>query len=317
VPAVDGLTNQSLATAFGSLRLGQTATGRRVAHGIYSRGRAADDTHLQGQAMLVLAHAYVLESRFRLAYRCSSRARELFVRHGDAGGLAEASGVLSYTASALGLNDHARQCAAEGLSVRDGAPGPLSQAFGLNYAGVAAFWARDFATASGLLDASAWYATRMSPGGAAAFHPLINAAACEALRILLVEPDADLDRMERIVTRARTMEQRGRVATLRLGSRDIGLLLLAFEECFLACRQGDLEEADVCYQVCTKQTERLPPTSWLYAITWWARAEWAQAHGRFAEARSCAAAMAKSAQLGQHVPLRTLGLALKYSLQDR
>lgn len=314
---VEGLTNQSLVAAFASLRLGGTEAGRRVAHGVYGRGRSAGDTHLQAQAMLVLAHAYVFESRFRLACRCCTRARELFVRHGDAGGLAEASGVLAYVAATLGLQDHARQCAAEGLSLRDGAAGPLAQAFGLNYAGVAAFWARDFATASGLLDAAAWYATNQSPGGAAAFHPLVNAAACEALRILLAEPEADLGRMERIVGRARAMEQRGRIATLRLGSRDIGLLLLAFEECFLACRRGDLEEAEVCYRVCSQQSARLPATSWLYAVNWWARAERAQAHGRLAEARSCAAAMAKSAELGQHVPLRTVGLALKYALQDR
>jgi len=317
VPTVAGLTNQSLATALGSLRLGRTETGRRLAHGIHGRSRAAGDTHLQGHAMLVLAHAYVLESRFRLAYRCCSRARELFVGHADACGLAEASGVLSYVASALGLHEHARQCAAEGLSIRSGATGPLSQAFGLNYAGVAAFWARDFPTATGLLDASTWYATNLSAGGGAAFHPLINAAACEALRIVLEEPGADLGRMERLVGRARDMEERGRISTLPLGNRDIGLLLLAFEECFLACRHGDLEEADVCHRVCSDLTAHLPPNSWLYAVRWWARAEWAQAQGRFAEARSCAAAMAKSAELGQHAPLRALGLAMRYALQDR
>lgn len=313
--AVDVLTNPALATAFGTLRLGKTAAARRVAHGIASRGRASGDTHLQGQALLVLAHAYVFDSRFRLAYRCCSRAHDCLVRHSDGRALAEAAGVLSYVLSALGLDEHAVQAAAECISIPQSAPAPLAQAFGLNYAGVASLWARDFATASGVLDASAWYASQ-APGGAAGFHPLVNAGLCEALRIVQAEADADLSKMERIVARVRAMERRGRVGILPLGSRDIGLLLLAFEECFLACRLGDLEEADVCYQTCRNLATHLPPTSWLYAVTWWARVEWAQAHRRHAEARSSAAQMAMSARLGEHTPLRALGLAIEHALRS-
>lgn len=279
------------------------------------RGRAGRDTHLQAQALLVLAHAYVLESRFRLAYRCCSRARDFFAGHSDAGGLAESLGVLCYTMSAMGLDELAVQAAADCISIPQGGPAPLVQAFGLNYAGVASFWARDFATASGVLDASAWYASQ-APEGAAGFHPLVNAGLCEALRIVQGEADADLSKMERIVARARALEHRGRVGTLPLGSRAIGLLLLAFEESFLACRLGDLEEADVCYQTCRNLAAQLPPTSWLYAVTWWARVEWAQANGRHAEARSSAAQMATSAKLGEHAPLRALGLSIEHALRS-
>lgn len=297
------------------MRLGKTAPARRVAHAIARRGRPGADTHLQGQALLVLAHAYVLESRFRLAYRCCSQARDCFVRHSDGRGRAESAGVLSYVLTALGLDELAAQAAVECISMPQSAPAPLVQAFGLNYSGVAAFWAQDFATASGVLEASAWYASE-APGGGAGFHPLVNAGLCEALRIVHGEADADLSQMERIVARARAMEHRGRVGTLPLGSRDIGLLLLAFEECFLACRQGNLEEADVCYQVCRDLATHLPPTSWLHAVTWWARVEWAQARERRAEARSSAAQMAASARLGEHTPLRVLGLSIEHSLRS-
>lgn len=107
------------------MRLGKTAPARRVAHAIARRGRPGADTHLQGQALLVLAHAYVLESRFRLAYRCCSQARDCFVRHSDGRGRAESAGVLSYVLSALGLDELAAQAAVECISMPQSAPAPL------------------------------------------------------------------------------------------------------------------------------------------------------------------------------------------------
>jgi hypothetical protein len=314
----NGLTRQYLVCAHDSLCVGETRKGRRMAQQAILTSVNASDTALEAAAALVLSHAYVLESRMRLAHSMSARAYKLFLRHSNATGQAEALALHSYSASVLGLNSEALQAACDGLSLRMDAPAPLAHARGLNYLGLASFWTRDFGTARGALEASIWFAGEANDA-AAGFQPLMNMCFAEVLRIVLCEQEhrdgADLSELERLVARARAMEQSGQCAAFHKATLDIGFLLLDFSSCFVASRRGRTGEADASYLACLERAARFPRTSWVQAMVWWARVERAVAYGDVETSIASLDAMRELAKAGEHAQLQALAGTLEATLR--
>ena len=315
---VNGLTRHDLLSAHDALRIGKTRRGRRLAQRALVRGARADDRSTQAEAALVLSHAYVLESRFSLARLTSARASRLFVADSNAAGQAEALAILSYSASALGLDAQALQAADDGIALRSASAAPLSQACGMNYLGVASFWAGDFATARGVLEASIWLADQAG-GAAVGFQPLVNLCFVEVLRIVDAERKvhgaADLSELEQLVSRARTMAATGKVGCFNPGIRDIAFVLLDFSCCFIASRWGHTEAADAFYLACLERSRRLPANSWLHAVLWWARAERAIGYGDIDKSIASLDAMAEAARCGEHAQLQALAATLESTLR--
>jgi len=299
-----------LSTARECLSVGETAKGRRMAQAALSLPACARDTHVQATALCVLSQACVLDSRFRLAYRLSSRAGRLFRRHSDADGQAESLAILSYSAATLTKCEQASRAARESVALRAHSKSALVQSLGLNYSGVAAFWARDFGSSSGVLDAAAWLVKGHSRSAVASFQPLVNRAFCEVLRV--VEPERngwsshEYSFLTDTVSLAGATERNEATGFLNKVTADIGLLLLDFERCFLASRLGQLDEADEHYLHCLSRASRVPRSSWLHAILWWSRLERAKAKGQVGSAIASAAAMRQAAIAGEHLQLASL-----------
>ncbi len=314
----DGLTRHYLRAAQEALCVGEARNGRRLARQALASSVGARDLALEAEAALVLSHAYVLESRLRLAHRMSSRAQQLFARSSNAVGQAEALAVRSYSASAIGLDSQALQAACDSISLRTDAPSPLAQARGLNYLGVASSWTGDFATARGALEASIWFANQANDA-ATAFHPLVNLCFAEVLRIVGHDRDchapADLSDLERQVARARAMAASGQSGAFHRATRDIGFLLLDFAGCFIASRRGRTDDADACYLACLERATRFPRTSWVHAVVWWARVERAVAYGDIETSIASLQAMGELAQAGEHAQFQALAETLAATLR--
>jgi hypothetical protein len=276
---------------------------------------------VEAEASLVLSQAYVLESRIRLAHRFSSRARKLFVRHSDAAGQAEALAIESYSASALGMDAEAVHAANEGIALRARIDSPGAQVLGLNYLGVASFWAKDFGTACGVLDDSVSIANCDSSGASASFRPLVNLCFTEMLRVVQIESDgqrpADLSALQDYIFRTKTVAEKVGQDALTPYDSAIGLLLLELCACFLLSRSGRLNEADSCFMACFDRASRLPRTSWLHAIVWWARLEREKAYGDVDTAIVSAQAMAEYAKHGEHIKLQALANSLEATLRTQ
>jgi hypothetical protein len=193
------------------------------------------------------------------------------------------------------MDSEAVRAANDGISLRANTESPVVQATGLNYLGVASFWAKDFGTASGTLEASICFVNEESDDAAACFHPLVNLCFCEVLRIIDGESKrrspADISMLEKLISQARTLEKRGQTGTLNQGTSDIGFLLLDFSSCFASIRSDRLEDADIYYLACLNRASRLPRNSWLQAIVLWARLEHAKGYGDIEKAIVSAQAM--------------------------
>lgn len=285
------------------------------------RGINTHDTHVQAKASLVLGQAYVFESRFHLAHQQCSRAVELFNKHSDAAGQAEALSVVSYSASALGKDAEALRAASDGIALGASTESHVVRAAGLNYHGVASFWAGDFSTASGVLESSMWFAKNESKDAERLCQPLVNYCFCEVLRLTKGGRSdwsrGNISTLANAISRAQAMKQEGHFGGLTPGASEIGLLLLDFESCFLASQLGWLEDADAYYLACLDRASRLPSNSWLQSIALWARFERAKAYRDIGKSIDSARAMAMSAQAGEHAPLEALAHSLEESLRTQ
>lgn len=249
-----------------------------------------------------MAQAFVLRSRMELGAYFSSQAGALFAGESDPQGQAEALSLQSYCASALGRSDVAIASATRGIALRAERQADASTGIGLNYFGVAAFWANDFGTASGALDASAWYGQQQGDAPLA-YQALVNAAFTEVLRITQGEGAAhapqDLTALARIVAAAHRLRSDGGGGFVRGGSV-IGYLLLDFCSFFLEMRAARDREAEAHFRECLNRASTLPRSSWLRAIPWWARVERERARRDFRAALHSGRAMAALARAGQH-----------------
>lgn len=317
--ASNGLTTHCLAQAQSALSMGHTLTSRQIAAEALERAVSARDTCIEAEACLVLAHAYILESRIRWAHKFSIRAHKLFVESCDPRAQAQALSVVSYAASAMGRDREAISAAKECVALQEGQEtSPLLHAYALNYLGVASFWARDFETASDMLETSVWFAKREAGDGGASFQPMVNSCLSEVLRIVELEhtgngPADDSVLGERLAATS-ALAKKGLTSGLTQASSEIGLLLLDFVNCFLSSRLGWTEDANDSYLACLDRAVRLPRTTWLQAIVWWARLQRAEGRGDTLVAVESAQAMAAAARVGEHAQLHALAISLERAL---
>jgi hypothetical protein len=315
--AVSSAVKGYLDSANERLRLGRTTVGARMARTALIHPACARDTHVRATALVVLAQACILESRFRLARSLSSRARSLFAHHSDPDGQADACALLSYSASALGHAVEAADAARHGIELRAHSDSPVVQAFGLNYSGIASFWSRDYGTSRAVLDMSVWCLASRSRR-AESFQPLVNLAFCELLQLVDPEPNGkasqDYSTLITALASATQLQEDGCAGFLNRTTGDVGLLLVEFARCFLAIRLGLHDEADKRYLECLLRLSHLPRASWLHALLWWARLERERATGRFSQALASASAMHRTAAAGAHVPLAAIACALEQQL---
>jgi hypothetical protein len=309
---------QYLGAAKDALGIGETRKGRRMALQVLAGSIDAGDAAMEAEAALVLSHAYVLESRFRLAHGMSSRAHKLFQQASNTRGVAEALAIHSYSASALGFDGPALQAACDSMSLQADTASALAQARGLNYMGLAASWTRDFATARSALEASIWFSRQASQPGAA-FQPLINLCFNEVLQIVererLGRGPADMGELERLLAQARVMADSGQSSGFHRATLEIGLLLLEFGSCFIASRRGVTVDADAHYLACLERAARFPRTSWVQAVLWWARVERAVCYGDIEASIRSLHAMAEVAKAAEHAQLHGLAMTLEATLR--
>jgi hypothetical protein len=311
------VASSELASAMDAMDASQTRRSLQIAHRTLARAVKARDRHTQARASLVMAQAFVLRSRMEVGSRFSSDAASLFGSESDAGGQADALSVQSYCASAMGRTGEAIELASRGISLRADRAADASTGVGLNYFGVASFWAGDFSTARGVLDASIWYGLQQGDA-ALAYQPLVNACFTEVLRITEREGrglDSDLSELSRLVARAQGLRRDGERGFVR-GSATIGLLLLDFCSCFLATKAGRPHGAEAALRDCIQRAGTLPRGSWLRAVPWWARMERKKAIGDIAGAIHSGRAMATLARTGEHESLARLAERSTSTLLD-
>ena len=131
VPVMQVLHQAQLA-----LKHGDVTHSLVLAKAALSRAQAAHDLPTEARALLALAQADRLVSRFRRAQETAQRAATLFQMCEDTRGEAEALATLSHTLSVMGHSEEGVEAALLGLKLNADAPA-LSQALSYNYLGVA------------------------------------------------------------------------------------------------------------------------------------------------------------------------------------
>ncbi|HET8746574.1 MAG TPA: hypothetical protein VFM98_13285 [Ramlibacter sp.] len=276
----------------------------------------ARDSHGEAQACLLLASVLSLESRFAWARTFATRAQALFAKHHDATGFTDSMLALSYVDGALGDDVLSAQAAEQALAGAGRVP--ARGAAGLNYRGVAACWAGDYGTARGVLDAACHLAREETGSQAAAFHPLSNAVFTEVLRCAtgrMARHRVDFSELGRLLYEQEQMLRAGAIGTLTGGSPDPALLLYEFASCFAASRTGDAGLADRHYLACLERAARLPGTSWMWSLVWWARLERTLAAGTVHDAAASVQRLVATAAAGEHAPMKKLAARLAAEAQ--
>jgi hypothetical protein len=305
------LMRHQLDTARQSWMRGDWMDARDGAQKVLAAAVACRDPHLEGSASLLLAQVLTLQSRFGWARRFGERARELFASESDPRGLSESMLSLSYVDSALGQEELAIRGAEAVMAGADGIA--RRGAAGLNYRAVAASWSGQHGTARGMLDGACELAPDEAGCRSAVFHPLANAIFTEVLRcarMRMAGHRVDLSELARLLAREWELVKAGATGSLAEISADPGLFLLEFASCFLATRIGDAARADQHYLGCLERASRLPPTSWMHALLWWARLERTLAAGETKEIAASAARLVAAAGAGEHEPLKALARSL-------
>ena len=134
----------------------------------------------------------------------------------------------------------------------------------------------------------------------------------------LHQQPADLTELERLVGEARVSGEGGEgseAAAWNQSTLDIGLLLLDFASCFVACRRGRAKQADAFYLACLEKATNFPPTSWVQAVLWWARVERAVCYGDIEASVSSLHAMGEVAKAGDHAQLHAVAMTLESTLR--
>lgn len=307
--ASDGssITWHQLDKARQAWRAGDWMDARAGAQTALSAAVASRDAHLEAGASLLLAQVLTLQSSYAWARRFGSRARDLFARECDPGGLSDAILSLSFVDSALGHEAVAMRAAEDAAA---GAHGMARRgAAGLNYRGVAALWSGHHRSARGMLEAACELAPEEAGSRAAVFHPLANAVFSEVLRCAQMRMQGhrvDLSELALLLERQRLLVQEGATGSLTGISADPGLFLLEFASCFLASRTGQSDRADQYYLACLQLAARLPKSSWMQGLLWWARLERTLAAGEAQEAAASAARLVAVAEGGEHEPMKAL-----------
>jgi hypothetical protein len=272
---------------------------------------ASRDSHLEAEACALLAGVLTLESRFSWARSFATRARGLFEKHHDGAGMAASLLALSYVESAIGNDELSVRAAEDTIAGVDGVQ--RRGAAGLNYRGVAAFWAGDFGTARGVLDAACQLTREETGSGAAVFHPLANAIFTEVLRCAQMRMQGhrvDFSELLRLLADQERLVKAGATATLTGISAEPGLLLYDFASCFAASRTGDAARADRHYLSCLRRASRLPEGAWMRGLAWWARLERTTAAGEVQETNASVRRLMEAAGAGEHVPMKNLAARL-------
>lgn len=279
------------------------------------------DKSAEASALLVMSQACVQESKLRLAHRFGSRAQQLFAGNSDAGSQAQALTVVSYTASLLGMDGLALQSAKDGLALLEDLGAPRGRAFGFNYLGVAATWAKDFEGASGLLETSVWFARNDDKTAATSFQPLVNSCILEILRITHVRGPfstrEDCEVLDRLLRDAWSLARNGLTGALAEVAADVGLLLLNFASCFSACRARHTDDAFRYFNACSEASKRFASANWIHAVTCWAQLELALCVGDSEQAIRCARDMARVSARGECAQLGQLALSFETRLKAR
>jgi hypothetical protein len=311
------LMRHQLEVARQSWRAGNWAAARAGAQNALSAAVAARDPHLEARASLLLAQVLALQSSFGWARRFAARARDLFDRERDPLGLSDATLSLSFVDSALGHEELAVRAAADAAA---GAKGMTRRgAAGLNYRGVAALWTGEFGNARSMLATACELAPDEARARGAVFQPLANAVFGEVLRSAEMRAQGhrvDLSELARQLGRLRALVEQGTPGALVDSSADPGLFLLEFTSCFLASRTGQAAEADMHYLGCLQRATRLPESSWMQALLWWARLERTLAAGEAAETAVSAARLVAVAEAGEHAPMKALARRLAAEAKD-
>lgn len=293
-------------------RGGDTALARRLASRVLRDLHQPDlarDAHLRAQTLLLAAQLDTTDSRMSRAHVFSAQAMRAFETLGDADSLAEALGVHSYTASALGDHALARQSAQACADLHSVTRWPRTRALGLNYLGVAASWQGDHLGSGHALDAArdAIAHTRRSTQ---AFQPLVNQVFNQYLALSAPQAHptaAGASSFHRLLEMARRLALAGDAAAIGRVSPDIGLILLLFLCAQAATLRGRTHDAEIYAEACRRRTERLAHTSWLRALPHWCTHDAARARGDHRTAAVAAWSLLHAARLGEHRPLTALG----------
>jgi hypothetical protein len=145
------------------------------------------------------------------------------------------------------------------------------------------------------------------------FQPLVNAAFAEVLHCAQRRMQGhriDLSQLESLLASAWERVRAGAPASVLDVSADAGRFLLDFASCYAACLAGDTARADFHYLASLQRALKLPESSWMRALLWWARLERSMLARDAQEIATCARALVSVAHAGEHKPMARLAARL-------
>jgi hypothetical protein len=268
--------------------------------------RARADRHQEARALVLLARAATLDSRFRSAYSLAMESGRLFDCEADGLASADAQLVASYAAASLGMSDislSVAECARGRLGPADS----LRSAEALNYTGVAAFWQQDYHRSASALEAALVCASA-SFTAPAAFQPLVNRAFCEMLRATAPDavPEERRDKLELLSVQLERLIVANRTESLSAACPRIALLLARVVRSVVALTRGRQVQVEMHLAAFERDARFLPVSHWVHALPWLVRCVAHRQAGDLPAALRAAREMLTTATRGEHASLERL-----------
>jgi hypothetical protein len=300
------VTEGILALGQSKVLQGDAAAAWRSAHKALGAARARADRHQEARALVLLARAATLDSRFRNAYSLAMESCTLFDGQADALASADAQLVASYAAAALGMSDislSTAECARGRLGPADS----LEGATALNYVGVAAFWQQDYHRSTSALEGALVRASG-SFTAPAAFQPLVNLAFCEMLRTTAPDSmrDERRDKLERLSRQLERLILANRTEPLSAACVRIALLLALVVRAVVALKRGGRVQSEMHLAAFQREARFLPDDHWIHALPSLVRCVACRLAGDLPGALRAAREMLATAIRGEHAALERL-----------
>ncbi len=317
VKALSVLTLQFLELARDALFQGDMANAAELGWAALARTTRAKDNDLSAQSLLLLARVYIAQSQMTRGYQYAQESAHLFKGLSNLNGYADALALATLAATALRSPALPRVSAALLAALDAGGLMERVMGTGYNHLGVSAMWNGRYKESAFALMLA--HDSADGVRGDADFQPRINLFMLEVLKVVEWERTAQTHvDYSTIVGMASICERAKRKwygEPIPRSTRDVGMLLLDFANCFTAVRTSDMPKAHTHYEKSVLRVIPMPTSSWQVSLALWAKAEIARGINDLQSARSAFVSMQHAARLGEHRPLERLARDMQLDME--
>lgn len=321
--------DQTLAHASRALEAGRMQACREMAETAFLLGHRTRNLRMKAGALLLTAQADVLDSRMGSAAHFAHKAAQAFEKLQELPDQAKALAMLSYAQGCAGLIQESKENAQACALLAEPFDDVLGSAMGLNYLGVAAFWAGDVRESQDVLETAASMVLSVDTPSLD-YQPLVNMCFNKLLQVhrlslaagsiqpgAVVKAQAPCQKLMELLSRAQRLDRVLWPTALSERARHIARTLLHYGTALGLLYQGEARHALPYLVLGEHNAMHLPAGSWLHAMSSWYAAEEARLRGDLEGAKFFAQKMLQASRAGHNRPMQGLAQGLIDHCQGR